>query len=132
MVTRSISATPLRILDLPLFLAPAFADIRTAFRSKRSFSSSSAQCERQNREKNKQRGVSAIRSTGPRVPLKVNKYPLPVPVENPDRRKKFKTTENHGLWGFFNEEKKAMVSPEEEASHGMSRFQCTQDVADSL
>ncbi len=100
--------------------------------SKKSFSHSATQCERQNREKNKQRGVSAIRSTGPRLPLKVNKYPLPVPVENPDRRKKFKTVDNHGLWGFFNEEKKAMVPPEEEASYGMSSWQCDQDAADKV
>ena len=46
------------------------------------------------------------------------KYPLPVPVIDPEKRAQFKTSENHGLWGFFNEAKQAMVSGEEESAFG--------------
>jgi large subunit ribosomal protein L47 len=71
-----------------------------------------------NREKNKSRGVSAIRRTGPRVPLSVSKYTLPEPVWNPPGRQAFKTREDHGLWGFFNEERTAMTPPEDLDAHG--------------
>jgi len=70
------------------------------------------------REKNKSRGVSAIRRTGPRVPSPIAKYELPRPVLDPRARKEFKTNPNHGLWGFFNTDKTAMSSPEEELAHG--------------
>ena len=72
------------------------------------------------REKNKSRGVSAIRRTGPRVPLPIAKYELPRPVVDPPARKEFKTNPKHGLWGFFNADKTAMLSPEEELAHGRS------------
>ena len=48
----------------------------------------------------------------------MQKYPLPVPVANPEARKKFETPEDHGLWGFFNGKKEPMETPEEHASHG--------------
>ena len=72
------------------------------------------------REKNKSRGVSAIRRTGPRVPLPIAKYVLPRPVLDPPARKQFKTNPKHGLWGFFNADKTAMSSPEQELAHGRS------------
>ncbi|KAF7508809.1 hypothetical protein GJ744_008686 [Endocarpon pusillum] len=71
-----------------------------------------------NREKNKSRGVSAIRRTGPRVPLSMSKYPLPEPVWDPPSRKEFKTRDDHGLWGFFNEKRTAMTAPEDLDAHG--------------
>ncbi len=71
-----------------------------------------------NREKNKSRGVSAIRRTGPRVPLSMSKYPLPEPVWDPASRKEFKTRDDHGLWGFFNEQRMPMTAPEDLDAHG--------------
>ena len=45
---------------------------------------------------------------------------LPVPAErDPSRVKDFETNPNHGLWGFFNAEKRPMISPEDEAAYGM-------------
>jgi hypothetical protein len=115
-----------RNIDIPLFLAPAFADARASQLSRRQFVTSSARCQQHNtrsKEKNKKRGVSAIRSTGPRVALNVNRYPLPTPADNAaEARKQFKTNENHGLWGFFTVDKRAMLSPEEESAFGMLQY----------
>ena len=46
--------------------------------------------------------------------------PLPQPVLDPTRRSPVKVDENHGLWAFFNKEKKFLTTPEAEAAHGMS------------
>lgn len=79
-----------------------------------------------NRDMNRKRGVSAMRSTGPRQPLSVSKWPLPVPVTDPELLKEKRRdsqfdsqgqAENHGLWAFFYD-KKAMVPPEAMAAHG--------------
>jgi len=110
-------------LRLPLFLAPAFARNTTqssSATSSRPFTSTpSAQSYRKrSREKNKKRGVSAIRGTGPRVPLSISKYPLPRPVRDSERRKEFQTNPDHGLWGFFDKTRSSMLSPEDEAAHG--------------
>jgi large subunit ribosomal protein L47 len=118
----------------PLFLAPALAHLSlftSTFRAQpsclrphtpsraRPFSAtSSPQARPVRREKNKSRGVSAIRRTGPRVPSPIAKYELPQPVRDPPARKEFKTNPDHGLWGFFNSDKTAMSSPEEELAHG--------------
>jgi large subunit ribosomal protein L47 len=61
--------------------------------------------------------VSAIRRTGPRAPLSIAEYELPRPVTDPSPRKEFKTNPKHGLWSFFNADKTAMSSPEEEHAH---------------
>lgn len=50
----------------------------------------------------------------------VYKFDLPQPNLDPNRRKEFKTNPQHGLWGFFNEAKKAMVPPEDEIAFGRS------------
>ena len=119
----------------PVYLAPALAhsSVHTSMPRARSnscffppskirpFSTTpSPQKRAVHREKNKSRGVSAIRRTGPRVPLPIAKYELPRPVLDPPARKEFKTNPNHGLWGFFNADKTAMLSPEEELAHGRS------------
>jgi hypothetical protein len=74
-------------------------------------------------DKNKKRGVSAIRSTGPRSTRGLWEYPLPVPVarEAQDLDLHYPDAANHGLWGFFDESKKAMLEPEEEIEHGKLR-----------
>lgn len=51
----------------------------------------------------------------------MQKYELPQPVENPESRKLFDkdpAVQKHGLWKFFNEDRKAMTTPVELASHG--------------
>lgn len=111
----------------PLFLAPALQSLPVTSQlgqpQSQSHSFTSTPCPQarpRHREKNKSRGVSAIRRTGPRVPLSVSKYPLPMPVHNPPLRKEFKTRKDHGLWGFFNEERTAMTTPEDLNAHGRS------------
>lgn len=98
----------------PSFLAPAlhFPLISSSLQTSR-FSTSPAVAAR---EKSKQRGVSAIHRTGPRRPLLVSKRPLPRPVEKPEKRA---STPDHGLWGFFSEDKAALMPPDMEYSHGM-------------
>ena len=48
------------------------------------------------------------------------KEPLPQPVLDPARRSKVKVDPNHGLWGFFNKDKRSLTTPEQEAAHGLS------------
>ena len=117
----------------PLFLAPALQNLCLLTSSSlnpnppslqihhhhRPFSATThPQIRLRNREKNKIRGVSAIRRTGPRVPLSVAKYTLPEPVWNPPGRDAFTTREDHGLWGFFNEKRTSMTLPEDLDAHG--------------
>ena len=105
----------------PTFLAPVLETLSPRLAAKsRGFSTSlpSAAPQKSNKDKSRKRGVSVIHRTGPRWPLSMQKYPLPVPVANPEARKKFETPEDHGLWGFFNGKKDPMETPEEHASHG--------------
>ncbi len=37
---------------------------------------------------------------------------------DPSKRAKFQTDENHGLWGFFNKDRKTLSTPEEDHAHG--------------
>jgi large subunit ribosomal protein L47 len=109
----------------PVFLAPSLQSLQS-YHSKLPFttpnhpfsSTPTSQARLRNPKRNKSRGVSAIRRTGPRVPLSVSKYPLPIPVSDPPSRKDFKTRDDHGLWGFFNKERTAMTTPEELNAHG--------------
>ncbi|MCJ1478221.1 54S ribosomal protein L4 mitochondrial [Lambiella insularis] len=48
----------------------------------------------------------------------MSKEPLPTPVTDPARRSKVKVDEKHGLWSFFNKEKRFLTPPEAEAAHG--------------
>lgn len=143
-VRRAVSTAPSTTISVPLFLAPALqisSANQTPIQAKsaqqhhrhhhrpqnrlqaRDFS---ANCQLQARsahryggkDKNKARGVSAIRRTGPRTPLSVSKYPLPTPVDDPPARKEFKTLDDHGLWGFFDKSKRPLTTPEELAEHG--------------
>ena len=74
------------------------------------------------RDKSKKRGVSVIRSTGPKQAFrgKHMNYDLPVPVIDPERRKQFPTNPDHGLWGFFWENRSALTEPEDILKHGRS------------
>lgn len=120
--TRSIqSSVPTRI---PLFLAPAFAELSiTPHSATRSFSSTTTSCapKREKKDLNKRRGESVIRSTGPRHPLGVQaKYKeLPKPRAEKDRPlDEFPTNPNHGLYGFFNKDKETVIPSEREEQHG--------------
>ncbi|KAI9783503.1 MAG: 54S ribosomal protein L4 mitochondrial [Geoglossum umbratile] len=70
------------------------------------------------RDRNPDRGVSAIRRTGTREPLSVSNLPLPKPVLDPSKRSKVQVDENHGLWQFFNKERTAISKPEDDYAHG--------------
>ncbi|CAD6585636.1 MAG: 54S ribosomal protein L4 mitochondrial [Alectoria sarmentosa] len=50
----------------------------------------------------------------------MSKQPLPQPVLDPKKRSKIEVDKNHGLWGFFNEKRKALSTPEEDAAKGRS------------
>ncbi|KAI4143662.1 MAG: hypothetical protein LQ340_006921 [Diploschistes diacapsis] len=69
-------------------------------------------------DRNKNRGVSGLRRTGPRYPRAVSKEPLPQPVLDPARRSKIQVNEKHGLWDFFDKEKNPFEKPEVVAAHG--------------
>lgn len=102
----------------PVFLAPALSPYRQnpAF-----FSTSSPVAQRTTRSKHAphpNRGVSALRRTGLRHRVEMDKYPLPVPVLDPEKRSKVAVDEKHGLWGFFRPDKKALNTPEETAAFG--------------
>jgi len=118
-LVRAIRSSPCAFIELPpLFLAPA---LQTPFRASiercSAFSTATA-LSYPRRDKNKSRGVSAIRMTGPKHKLAAMKYPLPQPVLNPTRRSKAATNDNHGLWQFFPDSKMAMATPEEEFAFG--------------
>jgi large subunit ribosomal protein L47 len=99
------------------FLAPSVHSAKYApYTPVARFSTSPALWKRDN---NKNRGVSALRHTGPRKrqTLSVSKYidDLPKPVEPEEA---VAGDANHGLWGFFHE-KKLLRTPVQESSHGM-------------
>ncbi|CAL8580614.1 54S ribosomal protein L4 mitochondrial [Xanthoria parietina] len=102
----------------PVFLAPSpFLYCQTPA----SFSTSSPVAQRRTRRKHAphpNRGVSALRRTGLRNPVEMDKYPLPVPVLDPEKRSKVAVDKKHGLWGFFRSDKKALNTPEETAAFG--------------
>lgn len=68
-------------------------------------------------DKSKNRGVSAIHRTGPKHPLSVSKFPLPVPVSRADLPPR-QTNPDHGLWGFFPPSRLPTSTPEYDIAHG--------------
>ena len=112
------SSLRLAASSLPLpFLAPSLLVARNPSNHAQ-FSTSTPNLFRKKRHGNKQRGVSGVRRTGLRYPVGMSKFPLPEPQLDPEKRTKITTDENHGLWGFFNKEKKLLTEPLEEAKHG--------------
>lgn len=107
----------------PVFLAPILASTSKSVPPHSYFSTSSPLCERRKRDGNPNRGVSALRRTGLRYPVGMSKEPLPQPVLDPNKRTKIKTDENHGLWGFFNNQRTSLSTPEEDNAHGMPNLQ---------
>lgn len=126
-----MALTNMTATKIPLFLAPAFAGgnifSQAAIRSFHASACNQARSRTKrkgNRDSNKQRGVSAIRSTGPRQRLSVDNYykELPRPREESERPKleAFEVNENHGLYGFFNKNKDTVLPPDQETYHGRS------------
>lgn len=71
------------------------------------------------RDGNPARGQSALRHTGlKKQKLSVKPDQLPKPVLDPERRSKVDVDPDHGLWGFFTEDKEVLQSPTAVAAHG--------------
>jgi large subunit ribosomal protein L47 len=99
------------------FLVPSLLSLIPSSHIRASqFSTSQPQCFP--RDRNPNRGISAVRRTGPREPLSVSKLPLPQPVLDPSRRSQVLVDENHGLWQFFNKERTVLSKPEDDYAHG--------------
>lgn len=103
----------------PTFLAPAWARTTSIHQPQSHFSTTSTLSKR-HADKNRKRGISALRGTGPRYPLSVSKVPLPRPVLDHTKRTAPKSDPDHGLWQFFGDKKQALMTPEEMAAHGRS------------
>lgn len=108
---------------VPTFLAPALAGPNGLVQLQSLQFSTSAQLfkrqsHRSKRDTNPNRGVSALRRTGLRNPVSMSKFPLPKPVLSSHTRPKPTVDENHGLWGFFNEQRTTLSTPQEDKAHG--------------
>lgn len=62
-----------------------------------------------------------MRGTGPLVNRGLWAYSLPEPVARTrvPKQSDYEDTASHGLWGFFHEDRQAMLPPDTECSHGM-------------
>lgn len=114
-----------QVVKIPLFLAPAFTETALPPSTVRCFSSTTCKLARRRgqRDMNKSRGVSAIRSTGTRRPLSVNFLYEELPVPRPESERPledFPINPNHGLYGFFNKERQVVLNDEAEGVHGRS------------
>ncbi|KAI9706936.1 MAG: 54S ribosomal protein L4 mitochondrial [Bogoriella megaspora] len=100
------------------FLVPTFSP-KTAS-SKGLLAPFSTTAQRLKRDRSRNRGVSAIHATGlrRRQTLHVKKEDLPTPVLDPSKRAKVQVDPNHGLWQFFNKERRPIAFPEEDLAHG--------------
>lgn len=120
----SIAARSLPVSRIPLFLVPACAESSVNSSFIRTFTSSTCLHERRrNKDMNRRRGVSAIRSTGLRKPLIVDRLYPELPTPRPEKERpldEFPINPDHGLYGFFNQDKKVVLTEEEESSHGRS------------
>jgi large subunit ribosomal protein L47 len=52
--------------------------------------------------------------------LVIDPSELPKPVVDPKLRSKLEGDPDHGLWGFFNQEKTLLSKPEADSAHGKS------------
>ena len=108
----------------PIFLAPWISSIPQSLHQRSSFSTTATLSARTNKKRdgNPHRGESALRRTGLRYPVGMSKQPLPQPVLDPKRRPRIEVDPNHGLWGFFNKDRKAITPPGEDLQSGMLPF----------
>lgn len=81
------------------------------------FSTTASLCKRKRktRDNNPQRGVSSLYGSGPRYRLSVSDMELPRPA---DYKPEIDVDKNHGLWGFFPEPGKLLLTPMETEEHG--------------
>lgn len=79
------------------------------------FSTTAPQCKRKTKDNNPKRGVSSLYGSGPREPLSMSNIPLPKPRQFKPR---IKVDPDHGLWGFFPAQGKALATPKETEEHG--------------
>ncbi|KAH8173070.1 mitochondrial 39-S ribosomal protein l47 (MRP-L47) domain-containing protein [Sarocladium implicatum] len=81
------------------------------------FSTTASLCKRKRktRDNNPQRGVSSLYGSGPRYRLSVSDMQLPKPA---DYKPEIDVDKNHGLWGFFPEPGKLLLTPSETEEHG--------------
>ena len=103
----------------PLFLAPILAYTSKSANQQSYFSTTAQCCKGKKRDGNRYRGVSALRRTGLRYPVSMSKEPLPQPVLDPSKRSKITIDKNHGLWGFFNQDRTSLSTPEQDSNFGM-------------
>ncbi|KAL2356536.1 mitochondrial 39-S ribosomal protein L47 (MRP-L47)-domain-containing protein [Cryomyces antarcticus] len=120
-IVRSSRPSNKRVLaeGLPAFLLPCLSPKVTVSISRVSRFSSTPR-DSYPRDNNRNRGLSAIRRTGlrPRQTLSVLKDELPKPVLDPKRHSKIEVDPKHGLWQFFNKERRVLATPEEDYAHG--------------
>ena len=109
---------PTDAFTIPTFLAPSLLSIRHLGVQSSQFSTTSPKG-KITRDRNRERGVSALRRTGTKYVLPTSKEPLPEPVLDPAKRSKVVGNEKHGLWDFFDKDRKAFVEPENEGAHGI-------------
>lgn len=111
-------------LQPPIFLAPLLASIPQSSHQRSSFSTTAALFVRANKKRdgNPHRGESALRRTGLNYPNGMSRHPLPQPVLDQEKRSKIQVDPNHGLWGFFNKDRKALSTPEEDKAKGRLRI----------
>lgn len=126
------STLPRSAATLPAaFLLPAFNTTTTTTTQQTSnFSTTPNLCarKRRRRDNNPARGVSALHRTGlkartfdflgSRHNAKRASPTLPEPVLDPARRSEVMINPDHGLWGFFNEDRTALTTPEGDSNHG--------------
>jgi large subunit ribosomal protein L47 len=62
-----------------------------------------------------------VRATGlrKRQTLHVTWKDLPKPIPKEKFTTKIPVDPDHGLWGFFNKERRLLATPDEDAGHGM-------------
>jgi len=113
LLPRSIQAAPRALTLPPAFLLPSFSAQQIA-----NFSSTPSNEAR--RDRNRNRGVSALRRTGPRKSqtLSVDLANLPKPVLDPSARSEVEVDPEHGLWDFFNPERTSVATLEYQNAHG--------------
>ena len=119
-ISRGVSALPSEFHP-PIFLVPLLASIPQPLHQRSSFSTTAALSVRakKKRDGNTHRGESALRRTGLRFGNAMSKQPLPRPVLDPEKRTKLQVDPNHGLWGFFNSDRKALSTSEQEKAKGI-------------
>lgn len=115
-LTVLVRSAPSRASRLPpSFLIPSISVSQSSH-----FSNSHPSLARRKRDRDPNRGVSALRHTGlrKRQTLSVKLENLPQPVLDPERRSKVEVSDEHGLWEFFNRDRDSLSTPLLLAAHG--------------